>query len=87
MNIYEPLGIGYLVASTAVFTAEMIFFVAKGVGHTYRLIQRAQAEENLDVERSLSIKRELANVNKVNKIHSYGVKRSGVGERLLRYWK
>ena len=63
MNIYEPLGIGYLVASTAVFTAEVIFFVAKGVGHTHRLVQRAQAQKNLDRERSLSIKRELADLD------------------------
>ena len=60
MNIYEPLGIGYLVAGTAVFTAEVSYFVAKGVGHMHRLIQRAQTEENLDLERSLSIKREMA---------------------------
>jgi hypothetical protein len=66
MNIYEPLGIGYLVASTTVFTAEVIFFVAKGVVDMYRLVQRAQ-EENLDLERSLSIKHELANVDKMTK--------------------
>ena len=64
MNIYEPLGIGYLVASTAVFTAELTFLAAKGLGHTHRLIQRAQAEKNLDRERSLSTKGELANVDK-----------------------
>ena len=61
MSIYEALGMGYVVAATAAFTAELIYFAAKGLIYLQRLIQRAQEEEILDLERSLSIKRELAN--------------------------
>ena len=61
MSIYEALGMGYVVAATAAFTAEVIYFAAKGLIYLQRLVQRAQAEEILDLERSLSIKRELAN--------------------------
>ena len=64
MSVYEVLGIGYVIASTAVFTAEVIYFGAKGVSYMHRLVQRAQTEENLDLQRSLSIKRELADVDK-----------------------
>jgi hypothetical protein len=67
MSIYEPLGIGYLVVSTAVFTAEVIYLAAKGVGHMHRLVQRAQAEETLDLQRSLSIKRELAEIDRIER--------------------
>jgi hypothetical protein len=62
MSIYEVLGIGYVIASTTFFTAQGIYFGAKGVTYMQRLIQRAQTEETLDLQRSLSIKRELANV-------------------------
>ena len=68
MSVYEALGFGYILASTAVFTAEVSYFVAKGVGHMHRLIQRAQTEENLDLERSLSIKREMAQSTVVSTI-------------------
>jgi len=61
MSIYEALGMGYVVAATAAFTAEVIYFAAKGLIYLQRLVQRAQEEEILDLERSLSIKRELAN--------------------------
>ncbi|PYR95250.1 MAG: hypothetical protein DMG16_30675 [Acidobacteria bacterium] len=64
MSIYEALGIGYVLASTAIVTAEMIYFGARGVSYMHRLVQRAQTEENLDLQRSLSIKRELADVGK-----------------------
>jgi hypothetical protein len=67
MSIYEALGIGYVLASTTVFTAEVIYFGAKGVSYMHRLIQRAQTEENLDLQRSLSIKRELADVAKLER--------------------
>ena len=61
MSIYEVLGMGYVVAATATFTAEVIYFAAKGLIYLQRLVQRAQTEEILDLERSVSIKRELAN--------------------------
>ena len=60
MEIYEALGIGYIVAGTAVFTVQVIYFAAKGVRYVHRLIQRAETEETLDLKRSLSIRRELA---------------------------
>ena len=63
MSIYEALGIGYVLASTTFFTAQVIYFGAKGVGYMHRLVQRAQTEETLDLQRSLSIKRELAKVD------------------------
>jgi hypothetical protein len=63
MSIFEVLGIGYVIAGTAVFTAQAIYFAAKGVAHVQRLVERAQTEETLDLQRSLSIKRELANAN------------------------
>jgi len=62
MSIFEALGIGYVIASTTFFTAQGIYFGAKGVSYVHRLVQRAQTEETLDLQRSLSIKRELANV-------------------------
>ena len=63
MSIYEVLGMGYVIASTTFFTAQVIYFAAKGVSYMHRLVQRAQTEETLDLQRSLSIKRELANVD------------------------
>ena len=63
MSIYEALGIGYVLVSTTFFTAQVIYFGAKGVGYMHRLVQRAQTEETLDLQRSLSIKRELAKVD------------------------
>jgi hypothetical protein len=63
MSIYEALGIGYVIAGTAAFTVQIIYFAAKGVAYMRRLIQRAQTEETLDLQRSLSIKRELANAD------------------------
>ena len=64
MEIYEALGIGYIVAGTAVFTVQVIYFAAKGVRYVHRLIQRAETEETLDLKRSLSIRRELAKIDK-----------------------
>ena len=64
MDIYETLGIGYVIASTAVFTAQVIYFAAKGVRYMHRLVQRAEIEETLDIKRSLSIRRELAKIDK-----------------------
>ena len=63
MSIYEVLGIGYVVAGTATFTVQLIYCAVKGLSYIQRLIQRAQAEEALDLQRSLSIKRELANAD------------------------
>jgi hypothetical protein len=63
MSIYEVLGIGYVIAGTTFFTAQVIYFGVKGVSYVHRLVQRAQTEENLDLQRSLSIKRELAAVD------------------------
>ena len=60
MTIYEALGIFYVIAGTLVFTVEVIYFAAKGLTYIQRLIQRAETEETLDLQRSLSIKRELA---------------------------
>jgi hypothetical protein len=60
MDIYEVLGFGYVIAATAVFTVQVVYFAVKGLAHTQRLIQRAQEEETLDLQQSLSIKRELA---------------------------
>jgi hypothetical protein len=62
MSIYEALGIAYVLVSTTIFTAELIYIGLKGVSYLQRLVQRAQAEESLDLQRSLSIKRELAKV-------------------------
>jgi len=61
MSIYEVLGTGYVIAGTAVFTVQLIYCAVKGLAYMQRLIQRAQAEEALDLQRSLSIKRELVN--------------------------
>ena len=63
MSIYEVLGMVYVIASTTAFTVQVIYFAAKGVAYMHRLIDRAQAEETLDLQRSLSIKRELANAD------------------------
>jgi hypothetical protein len=62
MSIYEVLGIGYVITSTTFFTAQAIYFGAKGVSYMHRLVQRAQTEETIDLQRSLSIKRELSKV-------------------------
>jgi hypothetical protein len=50
------------VVSTAFFTAQVIYFGIKGLDYMHRLVERAQAEESLDLQRSLSIRRELAKV-------------------------
>jgi hypothetical protein len=63
MSIYEALGIGYVLVSTTVFTAQVAYFATKGVNYMHRLVQRAQTEETLDLQRTLSIKRELAKVD------------------------
>ena len=63
MSIYEALGIGYVLVSTTVFTAQAAYFAIKGVNYMHRLVQRAQTEETLDLQRTLSIKRELAKVD------------------------
>jgi hypothetical protein len=62
VSIYEALGIGYVVVGTTFFTGQVLYFGLKGVSHMLRLFERAQTEESLDLQRSLSIKRELANV-------------------------
>jgi len=66
MSIYEALGIAYVLVSTTIFTAEVIYFSLKGVSYLQRLVQRAQTEESLDLQRSLSIKRELAKVDQTS---------------------
>jgi hypothetical protein len=63
VSIYEALGIGYVVLCTAIFSAEMIYFALKGLNYVHRLINRAQTEENIDLQRTLSIKQELAKVD------------------------
>jgi hypothetical protein len=63
MSIYEALGMGYVITGTIFFTAQVIYFGTKGVSYLQRLIERAQAEETLDLQRSLSIKRDLANAD------------------------
>jgi hypothetical protein len=63
MSIYEALGVGYVIICTTFFTVQIIYFAAKGVAYMHRLLQRAEAEEKLDLQRSLSIKRELANAD------------------------
>ena len=62
MSIYETIGIGYAFIATTVFTAQLIYLGIKGLAYIQRLILRGQAEENLDLQRSESIKRELAEV-------------------------
>jgi hypothetical protein len=63
VSIYEALGIGYVVAGTTIFSAQLIYFAIKGLNYVHRLVQRAQTEETIDLQRSLSIKRELAEVD------------------------
>ena len=60
MNIYEVLGLAYVITATAAFSVQVVYFATKGLTYVQRLIQRAQTEETLDIQQSLSIKRELA---------------------------
>jgi hypothetical protein len=62
MSIYEMIGIGYPIIATTIFTGELIYFSLQGLTYTHRLIRRGQAEENVDLQRSESIRRELAKV-------------------------
>jgi tellurite resistance protein TehA-like permease len=62
VNIYEATGIGYIVLATTVFTFAVFYLAVTGLKYVQRLLQRGQSEENLDLRRSESIKRELANV-------------------------
>ena len=62
MSIYEAIGIGYPLIATTVFTVELIYFSVQGLNYMHRLIRRGQAEENLDLQRSESIRRELSKV-------------------------
>ena len=43
-------------------TVELIYFSVQGLSYMHRLIRRGQAEENLDLQRSESIRRELSKV-------------------------
>jgi hypothetical protein len=63
MSIYESLGVGYVITGTIFFTVQVIYFGFKGLTYTQRLVQRAETEETLDLQRSLSIKRDLANAD------------------------
>ena len=63
MSIYEALGFAYVVVSTTFFTGQVVYFGIKGVTYMHRLVERAQTEESLDLQRSLSIRRELAKVD------------------------
>lgn len=63
MSIYEALGIGYVVVGATFFTGQVVYFGIKGVSYMHRLVERAQTEESLDLQRSLSIRRELAKVD------------------------
>ena len=62
MHINEAIGIGYPLLATAIFTAALIYFSVKGLAYTHRLIRRGKAEETVDLQRSESIRRELAKV-------------------------
>ncbi len=62
MGIIEAIGIGYPVVATTLFTGAMIYFSIKGLTYTHRLIRRGQAEESVDLQRSESIRHELAKV-------------------------
>ena len=63
MSIYEALGFAYVVVSATFFTGQVVYFGIKGLTYMHRLVQRAQTEESLDLQRSLSIRRELAKVD------------------------
>lgn len=62
MSIYEAIGVGYTIVATTVFTAGLIYFGMKGLTQVQRLVDRGQSEESMDLQRSESIKRELARV-------------------------
>jgi hypothetical protein len=62
VSIYEAIGIGYAFTAITIFTAQLIYLGVKGLAYMQRLILRGQAEETLDLQRSESIKRELAEV-------------------------
>jgi hypothetical protein len=62
VSIYEAIGIGYAFIAVTTFTAQLVYLGAQGLAYMQRLILRGQAEENLDLQRSASIKRELAEV-------------------------
>jgi hypothetical protein len=62
VSIYEATGIGYVLLATTIFTVELVYFAITGLKYVQRLVARGQSEENLDLRRSESIKRELANV-------------------------
>jgi hypothetical protein len=62
MSIYEMIGIGYPIIATTIFTGELIYFSILGLTYTHRLIRRGQAEESVDLQRSESIRCELAKV-------------------------
>ena len=63
MSLYEALGIAYVIVGTVLFTSEVIYCATKGLAYMQRLIQRAKTEETLDLQRSLSINRELASTD------------------------
>ena len=60
MSIYEAIGIGYPLRATTRVTVEVMYFSVQGLGYMHRLIRRGQAEENLDLQRSESVRRELS---------------------------
>ena len=63
MNIYETIGLAYIILATTMFTAQLVYLCIDGVKNMRRWVERGQAEENQDLERADSIKRELANLH------------------------
>ena len=61
MNIFETIGVAYAILATTLFTVQLVYFCTRGVNTLQRLVARGQKEEILDLERSDSIRRELAN--------------------------
>ena len=42
MNIFETIGIGYVILATAVFTLELVYCAVKGVSALRHLLARGQ---------------------------------------------
>ena len=63
MNVYEAIGVGYNILATTIFTAQLAYFCAKGLGNMRRPIERGQTEETQDLERAGSIRRQMAKVS------------------------
>jgi hypothetical protein len=62
VNIYETIGVSYILVATILFTAQLFYFAVRELSHIQRLIARDSEGTASEPRRSEGIKRGLAGV-------------------------